>query len=283
MKPTFVVYGNCNAQALTQFLEALTPLGDSHEIIWARSYGDTSLRLPGVENDPLARCEHLWVQNDEQNPMIHEGRTPESCSVLRFPPCNSTVLWPYQFRDSLPVGPDAVRPEGNFPYGDDLIRRLSEDPAITPQNVVEAYQAQIRSGHVANAVEQNQRLMAERDAACDVSIADFFWGNFRRTPMQMTFNHPRRAFVQGLFFRMLDRTAPDLTAAAREKADQWPATYEPFDNFETPVAPAVADALQLEWWTPDHKYIFWDERLTFAEYLVRYLEDRRRRLAQTGA
>jgi hypothetical protein len=277
MKPTFVVYGNCNAEAFAQFLRDLTPLGKSHEIIWARSYGDTRLRLPGAEDDPLARCEYLWVQNDEENPMIHEGRTPDSCTVLSFPPCNATVMWPYLFRDALPVGP-----EGHFPNGDEIIQALSEDPDITSENVAEAYQARIRPEHIDNAVGHNERVMAKRDAACDVGIADFFWDNFQSIPMQMTYNHPRRVFLQALFFRLLDRTLPHLTAAARARAAAWPANYEPFDNLETPVAPLVAERLRLEWWRPDHKYMFWGERLTFAEYTVRYLEDRRRRMAHAA-
>jgi len=278
MKPTFVVYGNCNAQAMTQFLAELTPFGQTHEIIWAGSYGDTSLRLPGVENDPLARCEHLWVQHDELNPMIHEGRTPDSCSVLRFPPCNSSVMWPYQFRDNLPVLPDAPRPEGDFPYGDDIIRRLSEDPNVTPDNVFEIYQSLVRPEHIAQAIENNRKQMADRDLASDIGIADFFWETFRSKPLQMSFNHPRRLFIQTLFLRLLDATAPEATPQAKAKADAWPATYEPFDNFEAPIAPAVAEALGLEWWTPDHEYIFWDRKLTMDAYLRRFLENRRQRM-----
>jgi hypothetical protein len=283
MKPTIVVYGNCNAEALVQFLGMLTPLGESHEIIWARSYGDTSLRLPGVENDPLARCEHLWVQHDEQNPMVYKGRTPDSCRILRFPPCNSGVLWPYQYRDPLPVAPDAARPEGDFPYGDEILTRLSEDPAITPANVFEAYQEQIYAAHIATALEVNMRQMDERDQACDVAISDFFWKKWRSQPLQMTFNHPRRAFVEEVLRQLMEAAMPSLAAKARAKAAGWPATYEPFDNFETPVAPAVAQAHQLQWWTPDRRYLFWGKTVTMDEYLGLYLEDRRRRTALANA
>ena len=76
---------------------------------------------------------------------------------------------------------------------------------------------------------------------------------------------------------------PSLAAKARAKAAGWPATYEPFDNFETPVAPAVAQAHQLQWWTPDRRYLFWGKTVTMDEYLGLYLEDRRRRTALANA
>lgn len=249
-KPTFVVYGNCNAQAFVGFLNELTDIPDRYDVVWGRSYGTN-------EKPDLSRCEQLWVQDDESNPL----HFPDGINAISFPPCNSTTLWPFACYDSLTAS-------DRFPYGDDIVKRLSEDSQVTVENVWIHYNDMVRAEiyrldlNYAKDIE----IRKQRDSRCDVKFSGFFEANFRSTPLQMTYNHPRLIALKHVFFDLCERTGIDKKGV-QEKAARWPQTYEPFDSIETPVLEHVATHFSLEWWSPEIKWRFHGKRLEAKDYI----------------
>lgn len=264
MKPTFVVYGNCNATAFCDFLKLATDIPEKYEVVWGRSFGTT-------EKPDLSRCEQLWVQHDEGNPLVY----PDHIPVVTFPPCNSSTLWPFSCYDKVIAG-------DIFPYGDDIIRRLSEDNSINVSQVWDAYQAIVNSSleRIATNYESDKATRLKRDQATDVGFSDFFEANFRKTMLQMTYNHPRTVTLKHMFLQLCSRSGIDVDAVIA-RMNAWNPNYEPFNGIEVPVLEQVAKHFGLEWWSPDQTWAHHGKRITTRQYIEAIFTYRRARMTDT--
>ena len=265
VKPTWVVYGNCNAQAFTQFLHALTDVGERYEIVWGRSYNAT-------EPLDLSQCERIWAQLDEGNPLIYPSHIP----AISFPPCNSFLLWPVSTLDPLTSGE-----HNQFPYGDEIIIALSEDETVTEENVYARYIEKLDTmlGRIDASYEKDKALLESRDSKCDIKIGDFMLKNFRSKELQMSYNHPRTVTLLELFCRLCEASGLDVDEVRRRAWTKWPRTYQPFDGIQVPVMPQVAAHHGLEWWSADSLYPFHGEKISAETYLQKFLAFRRSKMA----
>jgi len=267
-KPTWIVYGNCNADAFTGFLRDLTDVGDRYEIVWGRSYN-----APGPID--LSRCEKLWVQYDEGNPLIY----PDSLPALSFPPCNSSAIWPFSTVDPVARGEHSP-----FPYGDDIVIRLSEDSAISEDRIYDSYLdiMQNETKRFDEKYEHDRTLRKTRDDACQIKFSPFFDENFRTRRLQMTYNHPRLETLLNVFYELCEASGIDHVKA-REKAAQWPSTYQPFDSIEVPVLAPVVEHFKLDWAPAITTWQVNGKTMTPRDYITQYVLYRRQKMAEAPA
>ena len=108
----------------------------------------------------------------------------------------------------------------------------------------------------------------------EIKTADFLAGTFRKHKL---FNAPQVGAA-----KVATHIALELLLAS--VADTWCDREQLIAEFQSvtvgyvgphwghvPVNPLVADALQLEWWTPDHRYTWFSNRWDFRTYILNYI------------
>ncbi len=268
-KPTWIVYGNCNADALAGFLRDLTDVGDRYEIVWARSYNAT-------EPVDFSRCKRLWVQHDEANPLSY----PKHLRAISFPPCNSSAIWPFSTVDPVMAGEHSP-----FPYGDEIAIRLSEDLAVAEDRIYDAYLDIMRgeSARFDERYEHDRDLRRRRDDACQIKFSPFFDANFQSQRLQMTYNHPRLDTLLNLFYALCRASGLNPAKAARQRAARWAPAYQPFDSLEVPVLAPVIDHFKLQWAPGIETWRVNERSLTPRDYITQYVVCRRAKQAASPA
>lgn len=285
-----ILYGNCQ----TPFLASLL----------ASAHGDKGYLCvlnhapPGQEADrptpeQMQRCCVYLEQYDSQPDLPAKGQAPDmrhyglplrrylrehcpaGCPTLTFPSFIMTCMWPFA---SLADPRNVAEPGyawGRYPYGNRLAQEVLARGLNGPA-ALEAYK-HLSAEHMPDphaALEQTRRKLENRDAHCDIKIADYVWANFRERHLFLTYGHVRAEAIGELARRLYDSLHPLLgsdTYAARLRLSAAIDAMPDMDVLEEPIEPAVAQGLGLKFYQADMRFRWHTQEWTFDEYMARYL------------
>ena len=287
MKPTFVIYGNCQGGVLDQATKFMPSIRDEFEVVFYRSFEHPTEGRGAIDPDVMARCAILWNQFDEQVPFVSEGPTPADMKSVTFPAVDLGVLWPFQSHDAV-LGPDAQYEYGMFPYGDRVLMQVADEGLTGEPGLGRARELAGRA-----LLDLDRRLDLElmrlmrREQKSDVRMAAFVISTFKSERLFWAYNHPTRVLLRELLNRLTTATWPQARDPAHPLFrigdvvfEQW----DPLDGLHVPVSQPVAERLGLKWWSSDLLHRFHGDRtLTERDYALLYLDERVRRLAASRA
>jgi hypothetical protein len=185
-----------------------------------------------------------------------------------FPCIRFASLWPFDGWNG-PTDQHAIAQEApNFTFSnlDGLLARLRKEIPDRDRRF-EAYRSLELAGIVNHArlhAFETRRMLA-LDAKYDCEIGQFILDRFQSEQLFYTTVHPNRRLF-GLLMANIMRSLgisgdiPHLAA---------------FDQMQVPVHPKVAEALEVRWATPERKYRFRQEELTWEQYVRRYIRSLR--------
>jgi hypothetical protein len=272
-RPLLVVYGNCQAEALTEIFRIPPFAADAFEIRYASSFNPQYPDQPTREE--LARCVFFFEQYDRAPNPLRE-MLPSVCKTVTFPSIDCNVLWPWTEvnRANAPEPPDF--PHGRFPYGDAVLSRCI-DADMSTEEIVEyyfkrAWEEQPVPIERLYALERS-RLEA-REKHCEVKMGTYIFDRFRDTRMHWTVNHPTSVALCELAIRMMraafaqaeDYERSELLFHVRLRLG------EPLGQLGVPIHPEVARALGLRRQSGDEKYPYYGAEFTPAEYVRAFVE-----------
>lgn len=278
MKPTFVIYGNCQAGVIREAVRFMPGISDEFEVVYFRSFNHPTEGRGRIDPEIMGRCLLLWEQLDESAPFKFEGATPEQMKWVKFPPVDLGVLWPFSAQDPL-FGPEPDYEYGMFPYGDRILIEVSQhsesvEAAILRANELVGQQV----GQLLRYLDIELARLLRREQSAHVKIAEFVISTFNSDRLFWAYNHPTKILFRELVNRLAAATWPDsehLGSVGDTIFHEW----EPLAHLHTPIHPAVASKLGLVWWREDLRYRFHqDKELTFDEYVELYLRERMCRL-----
>jgi len=242
MKPTVVVYGNCQARVVAiEIADALEP---GYAVRFQESHRLNRPSPPVPSDAELAACVLLVEQVGEQ-PYARAGDLPLGCPVVRFPSLDTNLLWPFSAVNPFDL-PDPPAIEGPYPYGDRILQRCIER-GWSPERILAYYferYDEFRLDMSRVAVLERARRDA-RDRRSDVKMADALEDQIS-APTFYNKNHPRPELIRILLARLATACEPHVPALAalrdaRAEAWSWP---------EVPIHPGVAADLGLTWSDP---------------------------------
>ncbi|MFM1988714.1 MAG: hypothetical protein RJA99_1671 [Pseudomonadota bacterium] len=283
MKPTFVIYGNCQGGVLEQATKFMPSVRDTYDVIYLRSFEHPTEGRGTIDPGTMARCAVLWNQHDEQVPFEYAGPTRADMKVVTFPAVDLGVLWPFQTHDPL-FGPDARHEYGMFPYGDRVLIQVAEEGLAGDAGLARASELALRS-----TADMNRRLdlemlrLVRREQKSQVRMAAFVISSFKSERLFWAYNHPTKRLLRELLNRLTEATWPQSREPAdplHRIGDRVFAEWDPLADLHVPVSRPVAEALGLAWWRRDLGYRFHGDRtLTEQEYAALYLAERTQRQA----
>ncbi|MCK8783505.1 WcbI family polysaccharide biosynthesis putative acetyltransferase [Roseomonas sp. NAR14] len=278
MKPSLVIFGNCQAQGLWAAVSGLPSCAAAYDIAYVPSHpslGDTDF-------DPalLRRCRILWEQVGQNQRLPGWETLPEGARHVRFAELSFPILWPFNCVDPRNRPDPPEFPWGVWPYGDRLALQIAKE-GLRGEAAAAAYEergaALIPSPERMLAIEEARGR--KRDANADLSMTGYILENFRGQRLFSTYNHASNRLVWEMFRRLLAGTVqqetavPEAEIAACERRFLDPALKWPnFDNFQMPVHPRLASAYGLAWADEATLYRHYDAgRLTWREFIARYV------------
>jgi hypothetical protein len=277
VKPTLLLYGNCQADALSVIFRSDALVTATFTVAHVPSFDDRSPGRVDVAPGVIASTAVLFEQNDP-NPFPHRNLLPSSCVTVIFPSIDLNLLWPMQCANEYNEPPSPEYPWGRFPYGDrviiDCVKR-----GLSVRETLEYYEASFTE-HLMNLDRferhERSRLLA-RDEKCDVTMGSFIMDRFRSENLFWAVNHPTMRPLRELCTRLVAKVTPFSSAFADVELDKTIALLPPqgpLGDFRIPIHPHIARHLGLEWFpNPSSKeYGPRAARLTYHEYLAQMVE-----------
>src|SRR5260370_577105 len=157
-------------------------------------------------------------------------------------------------------------PNFTFTYFDGLLARLRQQIRDRERRF-EAYRSLNIDG-VTNYLRAHQfetRRMLALDKKYDCGIGKFILDRFQSEQLFYTTNHPNREIFELLIANIMRSLGVKGHIPPIAPLDQ-------LHTLQVPVHPRVAEVLGVRWATPERKYRFRQEELTWEQYIRRYIE-----------
>jgi hypothetical protein len=248
-KPTLLVYGNCQADVMSNWASRLPEIVQRYRVIYHASFGNPESPSPA----DLAACVLFWEQVAPWTKFELRDQLPPDVTTVRFPPCDFTSVWPLAVADSL-VKPDPPKyPHGRYPVGNRLITELT-DKAAGDSDLLSAYRATdiLAYTDFGRFHELTVSRMKAREANADVKVADWLLANFRKKRLHWLHYHPTGALLEVVILGLLEKTPGYLLGSASERQKSLALLpelirEEPLGVHRMPIETAVAETLGIEW------------------------------------
>ncbi|MDG3442653.1 WcbI family polysaccharide biosynthesis putative acetyltransferase [Nitrospirillum amazonense] len=275
MKPTLIVYGNCQAGVFFYALKAFPEVTEQWDLVTMRNFVhpvDGHDKLPA---DEVTRCGVLLEQGSPSknniNAFPYQDQLPSTCRSIRFPPLDTNLLWPFNFVDPRNKPEPPEHPFGRYPYGDRIVVELMRE-GLSGDEIWQAYQARSveRMPNFERLVELEISRLNERDTNCDIPMRSFLEENFWSKRLYLTPNHPTWILLGTLFAKLVAAIlmdGRDYTERALNHFEAW----QPWAAETLPIHPVVAERLNLKWFSPNEKTQYKGHHYTFDEYMKNYI------------
>lgn len=282
-EPYLIVYGNCQAGMLAQSIKFVPGIRERYRVHYVCSFDHPMEKTTPPPADVLEKCAIYWRQYDEQGFNAPDDLIPPNAQRVVFPPLDFGPLWPFQCYDPVFKPEPPEYPFGRFPYGDRMLKELSEE---TPpeKDIYQAYNDRIdnlsldTSRHLDIEFERLRR----RDVASDIKLAPFVISTFKVERLFWCYNHPTKRLFGELFDRMIRQTWADASVRHSDLYRIGRFIYREWDPFkinQVPICDYVGKELGLVWWSPEMKYdIAGLGDCTNATYCESYVGERRKRM-----
>lgn len=261
-----VFVGNCQMGALCSLYRRLLPSDSDHDVTYVASYQDAT------EDVRQAVANATAVVQQVLNFVPRIGDLATKAKVYLVPHASAVFLWPYA-GSPHPLNRPEPTIEQSGPYnaelGDSFLNRMiaaGASPASAVADYLAADTSTVRRAE--RMMELHLQSQRQRDAACDMQIADRIEAQLQTTRLFRSPNHPEPAMVCWIAGEVFARMGEHPAAIARliaSQPDALPAT-------ETPMHPAIVRHFGLTYAPPDRHYRYFDEGgFTFVEYVGRYM------------
>lgn len=268
---SLILYGNCQADAMTSTLRADAVVPNFYGIYYFRSFDHPTEGATSFDERVTRRCGLLWEQHDPQA-YPQAQLLPANAVVVRFPAADLNLLWPFNCVNPFNAPEPPTFPFGRYAYGDRIISQAIER-GMNADDILDYY----LNGWDDYKIDLDRLLQLEtarikaRDARCEVKIGDFVLERFRKQRLFWTVNHPTSVLLAELIERLLhasERAQPALKDA--EVAQTLREKFRPegpLGVVGVPIHPKIAEHFELEWYDPNERYHSWDGKTySYVEY-----------------
>lgn len=275
---TVILFGNCQTNSLAEYLSLTDPEPGRRTYICALNHDTPNLKMQPLPRSVVDRCV-LYLEQVDERPGLAvraqiQAELPARCPRIVFPALFFYSLWP--FDDGFPgQSPTDSRAWGAFPYSDRIAREVVAE-GLRGEAGLAAYLHRSRAAlpeDMAPLLERDFRRFDRQDRQSDMMIGDFVRDNFRHRPLFKTSGHPTGHLMAEYAGRLMALAGPELGWPAAAVADIR-ARYEASPGIGclwVPIHPEAGGRLNLACWSPDMTYGWYDERLTFRDYMLRFI------------
>ncbi len=278
-REVIVIYSNCQGMDLLRLMRSAPSLAARFEVRLIQfhlvDHGWDAIK-PEMFDGACFIWEQLGADFPEHRDRMHALR-PANAKVVTFPSLNMLSLWPFTGGDPRIVK-EPMFLQGRFAWSDVIGAEIGADPQVrvlADSDLLARYY-----GRAAEKMPDLDRRLAidvmrwrERDATSDVQVAEFLIQNFQATELFYSFARPSAACSGVMLRQLLNATLTEaaLLAQAGDELSQLLRFYVGYDMQQCPINPLVARHFDLAWYGADNPHRHHGHRLSFDEYIVRYM------------
>jgi hypothetical protein len=278
VKPTIILYGNCQAEAVTVILNKTPAIAARYRVVSFRNFDHPTDGPDTIRNRDLASCALLCEQHSPKK-FPYRDRLPARCRTVTFPSTDFNLLWPFFAVNPFNVPDPPVFPYGRFSYGDRIIIGDIQKN-MAPDDILQNY----LTGWEGYKVDLDRLLQLERarienrEAQCDVRIGDYLLGNFRSMRLHWTSNHPTSTLLSELVVRLLKECFGGDNALENADIDKTLASCftpaGPLGILSIPIHPKIAEHFELSWYDYDEPLAYFDgRRVSYEQYFTEMIAE----------
>lgn len=231
--------------------------------------------LPPETLETLQVC---WVELNAGNAATRDRlrqQLPAACAVRTYYAPIVRSLWPFQAPDARAVVEPGRYHPARYPHGDRLAQALLTmnlpDDVLCLMYEVAAEQEPLDLDEI---FANDQRRWRVEGKKSDMRLAAFIEYHFGTSQIFIAPDRPGPLLLRHMVEQVLDDglvrdiVSPDaLSAELDTLLDGYLGLQE-----ELPVHKRVADHFNLSWWSPDMKYRWMNNKLTYHDYLLNYIK-----------
>lgn len=280
---TLIVYGNCQAQAVTAVLEKDPIAASLFRVVYVQSFDHPVDSTPDITAEELRSCALLLEQHDRRAFPYRDG-LPQDATIIKFPSVDLNVLWPFNSVNPYSVSEPPVFPFGRFPYGDRVVLNcldggMSKEAALDYYLTAwDQYKPDLR-----RLTELEVARIKARDARCDVKMGEFVLQTYKTQRPFWTVNHPTSALLSELIERIVQAAGALDPVLSDIDVERTMETYFPLRGplgiVNVPIHPKVAEFLELSWYDYNEPIQNFDlTRYSYEEYFrafIAYVAEKR--------
>jgi tetratricopeptide (TPR) repeat protein len=259
-----VVQGNCQALSLSEVIRhAVGTLNRGHgiQIRYVKNVGyanSAEQDLPGHVREFIRDSDVFVEQVDHGDSQSIGSMVPPQTVRVRYPAIRMKWLWPFATVDH----PRHKVVEPHLPAGifgvsgaDAILNRVmkaEKDPETALQKYYDIDPT--KKTDLGRIFELTRDKVRELEKSCDILVWDQIERDFRDRPLFWYEGHPNWDFFKGLCADVL-RTLPiglsdeNVAVALRRYG-----ASHPFEDWQAPIHPRIAEYFDLKWYHPDTRY-----------------------------
>lgn len=255
------MYANCQGDELERLLNASSAFSRAFRLVRKTNY----IREP-IPQEEFDACtvflyQHLGENWGECASRVLLERLPEKAQAIHIPNLMFKGCWPFWTQ------------KGHMAFGDSFLNRLLDEGA--PKKVIlRMYlHGDIRAyADLKAALEETIAIEREKERAHGIPVVDFLLAHWRERPLFHTINHPGRELLTRVAQVIMAQL--DLPPLSEAEIASIGGRFPSYADFDLPVHPQVAAFHGLTWAGPETEFAVFGKRLTFAQYVSRYIDCR---------
>lgn len=257
-KDLCVIHANCQAEPLMELLALSPDFSRLWEVKLYTNYIREEVPQADLDECGLFLYQHLGPEWGDLASAALLARLNPAAQDICVPNLFFKGYWPF-WTSSSPID-----------FGDSLLDKLIDAGARKPEILKIYYHGQLsKFADLEETAGESLDLEERKDGRSPVKLAPILREHWREEPLFYTCNHPATRLLGSAANQLLGLLGfPPLRAADL-------AAYRPeYSNFELPIHPQVAAALGLSFLEADHEFNIFGRRLTFLQYISRYIDCR---------
>ena len=273
---SIIVCGLLQSGQIADVVSALFGAAEGATAYHVRPLGNLDEALARLPPEAIGSASLLWEEADVGDAGIKAAlrqRLPGTCEIKTFASPRMPALWPFLQHDPRNVR-EPTYGGGRYPYGDVIGMRLA-DRNLPDDVLFDAYMelSQREMPDLDALLARDIALWHEADTGRDVTLADFIEANFRQRPIFTTPSVTTSSVTCHLAWQLMMRSP----LGERLRQDAWQERFQRLTRGyvgwceELPIHPIVARHFQLQYWTDDLTYRWFNNRFTFRDYILSYI------------
>jgi hypothetical protein len=257
-KDLCLIHANCQAEPLMELLAFSPFFSATWEVKFYTNYLKEEIPQEELDRCGLFLHQHLGDEWGAFSSASLTARLNPAAEAVCLPNMFFKGYWPF-WTSTSPID-----------FGDTLLDKLIDAGAQKPEILkIYCYGNLEKFADIKGVAEESLAIEEEKDKRSPVKVATLMREQWREESLFYTCNHPAKRLLGSMANQLLKYLGFPLLD------ENLIASYLPeYSNFELPVHPQVAEALNLSFVGPKHEFNVFGRRLTFLQYISRYIDCR---------
>ena len=267
-RPLCLIHANCQGDELESLLLASSTFRRAYRLERYTNYTRESVPAASLAECAVFLHQHLGAEWGELSSDALLARLPKNTTSLCLPSLFFNGSWPLWTSDS-PID-----------FGDSLLDRLI-DEGVEKSVILSVYLNKDLSSFIDLQATLDLCIAREREKERYTTLPAVDWivEHWKERSLFHTVNHPGKELMLRITQGVLG--ALDMPLLTPEEFASLPTLFPSYAEFDLPVHPQVAAFHGLRWVVRGQTYRVFGRRMTFEQYVSRYIDCRLNGFADT--